>query len=168
MPLTIDASVGGVAANSYNTVLEGDEYFAGRPGSESWTGQADAEKKMAALIAGTNRLDQEQFAGYKTSTAQRLKHPRVGLEDDDGYPYPSDAIVRAVKEAALELALSLLQNAKSLGRSTLLQFEQLQVGSISITPSRQGLNPDALPPQVVRLLRGIRTSMSGQSEVVQG
>lgn len=167
MALPLDSTVGGVTANTYNDSSEGDAYFAARPGSEAWTA-ADIEKKKAALIAGTNRLDQEAFDGYKTSYAQRLKHPRVGLYNDDGFLYVSNAIARPVKEAALELALALLQNAKSLGRSTLLQFEQLQVGSISITPSKQGLNPDALPPQVIRLLRGIRTTMSGQSEVLQG
>lgn len=168
MALILDVTVGGAAANSYNDTTEADAYFAARPGSEAWTGQADADKKTAALIAGTNRLDQEVFAGYKSSTGQRLKHPRVGLEDDDGIAYLSDVIARPVKEAHLEMALALLQNTKGLGRNALLQFEQLQVGSISLTPSKSGLNPDVLPPQVVRLLRGIRTSRSGQTEIVRG
>ena len=168
MALTLDSTVGGAAANTYGTVAEADAYFAARPGSEAWTGQGDAEKKKAALIAATNRLDQEQFAGTKVTTTQRLKHPRWGLEDDDSVLYASDAIARPVKEAQLEMALALLQNSKALGLSTLLQFEQLQVGSISLTPSKSGLNPDALPPQVIRLLRGIRTSRSGQTEIVRG
>ena len=96
MALTLDATVGGVAANAYADRAAANAYFEGRPGSEAWTAATDVSggTREQALVAATSRLEQERYKGMKISSTQRLQWPRSGTYDPDGFLYPLTAIPR--------------------------------------------------------------------------
>lgn len=104
MPLALDATVGGAAANSYATVEDADEALDYRVGAAAWSGLA-ADDKIRALVTATRDLDTLEFIGVRATSTQALEWPRTGT------PYPADvvpaAIVMATVERALELAPAL-------------------------------------------------------------
>lgn len=109
--MAFDATVGGPAATSYCTVAEADTYLGDRLFSTAWTG-ASTPTKQQALTSATAALDVLPWIGVKATYTQRLAWPRydvpgdtlLGIEDWTTIP-------RAVKEAAMELALGLLSTS---------------------------------------------------------
>lgn len=83
----------------YGTVEDGDEYFAQRLRSTTWTGAEDADK-LKALKEATQRIDLLAFKGSKTDEDQGLQMPRDGDED----------VPVQVEQATYELALVLLDD----------------------------------------------------------
>ena len=162
MPL--DATVGGANANSFVTLAAANTYFETRTHATSWTGTNEAKEK--ALITATQRLNQETFAGVKASTTQALKWPRYDTADADGYPYASDAIPQALKDATCELALELMATA-ALAQSKLTNYARLKIGPLDITP-QQPQKSGALPAQVLRLLSGLLMSAPSTIRMVRG
>ena len=151
MTLVFDATVGGVAATSYATDTEADDYFAARLGATAWTALTTAALKQTALMAATQRLEQETYDGYKVSTSQRLKWPRYWLFDEDGFAVPSTSIPMQVKNAMFEEALWLLSNPTAQDPSGLEGFKRITVGPVTIEPVQPQVVSN-LPPQVVRWL----------------
>jgi len=167
MPTLIDATVGGASSNSYALASEGDTYFAARLYSTDWTG-ATTTLKEQALIMATQRIDQDEFVGYRVSSTQALKWPRYAapIPDGGGYIhayYAADEIPVLVKHAQFELALVLL-GSNILAPTGVENIDALTVGPISID-FRQPVSSGALPDQVARLLRGLRTNSSGAAIV---
>lgn len=154
MPVTLDATVGGVTANTYATEAEADAYFSARlPLVPPWE---DAEDKTAALAMATRILDafmqpvkvfyparngvaahyvtRRQWTGTPATTTQRLAWPRTGMYDANGNAIASDVIPQALKEAQAELAGQLsitdttLDNAVKIGGIT-----SVRAGSVSVS-----------------------------------
>lgn len=131
MPLTLDATVAGPAANSYATLAEATAYFAARPFASAWSA-ADATPGGAqeqALVFATTLLERERWAGAKGQTpqgalTQALAWPRRWAptkEIDAGAQviteyfidlsvayYDSTTIPLPIKQATYELALVVL------------------------------------------------------------
>lgn len=130
--MTLEATPGHAAADSYFTLDEADAYFTAR-GVSAWTGSATA--KEAAARKGTSYLDnayRQLWKGYRTEQTQRLAWPRIGnggdlrgrfsvadrtfpvygLVDEDGFEIETNVIPRQVKEAAMEAALLALTGTK--------------------------------------------------------
>lgn len=131
MTLTLDATVGGSAANSYLDQAAAAAYFAGRPFASAWT-NADATAGGArdqALVFATSVLEREKWAGAKGMTpqgalTQALAWPRRWAptrEIDAGAQviteyfidlsvayYDSTTIPKPIKDATCELALVIL------------------------------------------------------------
>ena len=172
MSLVLDATIAGASSNSYVTRAQANAYFDGRVDASAWTALPDVDggARDQALVAATSRLDQELYAGQRSKyiVEQRLKWPRTDTYDDDGYLYPWDSIPRQVQEATFELALWLLQDPTRLTSNPLNQFAAIAVGVITLTPREAETNPHLLPPQVVRLLRGVRLGGSGQPRLIRG
>lgn len=163
MPL--DATAGGMTANSYLTRAEAAAYFARRLRTSAWVGASDPEKDLA-LMTATARLDQEDFLGVKATREQALKWPRYDTCDRDGYWYDSDSVPRPVQDAACELALYLLET-DGLRQSGLSNFAHIKLGPLDITP-KQPQSSGALPAQVVRLLDHLLTSAPGMIRMLRG
>ena len=84
---------------NYNTITDGDQYFAGHIwGSEDWFG-ASRENQQWALNEGTKRLDALAYHGEKSDISQTKAFPR----DDEEIP-------NNVLEAHLDIALKMLQD----------------------------------------------------------
>lgn len=155
MPLVLDATPKGTASNSYITAADADTYFLGRMATAAWDA-ADTATKERALVAATNRLDQEEYVGTKTDSTQRLKWPRTGVYDDDGLLVDADTIPRVIAEATCEIALEFLNagvDTDTLALGKLAAFNVVQVPGVRVEPARNtGTVAGTLSPQVQRLL----------------
>lgn len=184
MPLAFDGAAGSATANSYVALSDAVAYFEARMNTGPWDA-ADQSTRERALAAATQRLEQELYVGVRATAAQRLKWPRSYAPDPDNRAasigtvdaptggwayYPNDAVPRPVQEAASELALVLLAGSGTdpLALTGLEGFERLAVGSLDITPRVDAPVPGALPPQVLRLLRGLLTTSTGTTRLVRG
>lgn len=108
MTVTLDATVGGTAANSYLTVAEGDALAETRLGTLTWSSATNADKTVA-LIQATRYMDTLEYIGSRTSTSQALSWPRSGAVCGDKN-YAADVIPAEVQEATFDLAEGLLNN----------------------------------------------------------
>lgn len=163
MTATIDATVGGATANSYGTLAEGNSYFEGRTNCAEWTDATDTVKK-AALITATWKLDAESYSGYRATSTQALRWPRIGAKDDEGFYIVSTLIPAWLKIAQFELALWLLQNEDPEITALRDRFTQLDVDTLSLHMNR--LTSFGLPGQIARILRGTIMS-SGQTMLLR-
>lgn len=161
MPLVLVATPKAANANAYLDVPAADAYFEGRLNVAKWTGATAAQKELA-LVAATSRLEHEEYFGAPTSSAQRLKWPRVWVEDDRGCFFDADVIPRLVQEAVCELALVLLQDGTTdrLLDSGLEAFESVTVGPLSIDLDK-GYVAGSLPIAVSRMLGRFRSGGGG-------
>lgn len=110
-------------SESYCTIEEANEYFAGRLHAERWGETSDADKEKA-LRQATKEIDRQLLKGRKATDTQELAFPR----------YPDTEIPEAVKEACCEIALALLERGNSQRRK--LQQEGVQsftLGNMSET-----------------------------------
>ncbi len=150
MALTIDASVGGVASNSYITLANAEIYFEKRLNADNWDA-ASAENKNKALANATIRIDHEDFLGLKTdvTSPQALKWPRVGMLDIDMLSILSTILPKELTEATCEMALALLTSDLQ-SENALTQFKSLKVDTIEIEPNLRSSNE--LPDEVFRLI----------------
>ena len=150
-----DASVGGVASNSYVTLAAAGEYFLGRLSASEWD-DADEPDRESALMMATARLDMEPFIGLPVTTTQRLQWPRYGVPDRNGWLYATDAIPRPVQEATFELALAALKDPTLFeGGGDLSEFSHLSLGSLDVTPRTS--SSGTLPSVVLRLIAPVRS-----------
>ena len=95
-------------ANSYATLQEAETYLenTGRKSSGNWN-TAGTDAKAAALISGTDYLDQrnrKRYKGTRFSSAQRLEWPREGVRDELNLLLDADAIPEEIRNAAIEYA----------------------------------------------------------------
>lgn len=139
MAAQIDATVGGESANSYATLEEFEVWADGRHPATAYD-EATEDERTRALISATVRLDQEQYRGVRASATQALQWPRYGAEKPDlSYSdvwYASDEIPTRVKRAQMDLAYQLLAGGYSPDDTGLEGFENVQVGSLNITPNK--------------------------------
>lgn len=156
MALVLDATIGGAASNSYDTLANAEIYFEGRLNKANWDSQTDGDKD-AALVHATTILDAEPYDGLKASTTQRLKWPRVEVLDDDDIEIASTIIPKEMKEAIFELALVLF-GSDIQSHTGLEKFDELVVGPIELKPKADAVN--ILPDEVTKLIgrfQGIST-----------
>lgn len=136
-------------SNSYVTVAEADAYFADRLHSTNWI-NAIATDKEKALIQATKMIDFKHFMGYKTISSQLLKFPRTGIYYD-GELLDSLSVPLSIMSAVFELAIYLLSDDYTTPNE-ISEFDNIKVGSLNITPTKQNNNLD-LPPFVNELLK---------------
>lgn len=123
---TIDATAGGAAANSYNTLAEADAYFEQRPGGAVWTNQDTVERNRALLFATIIMDTQIVYWGQKRASTQALQFPRTNQSDVNGDP----VIVVAVKRGHNEIALDML-NGDYIRRLEVIEAKQLGVRQLN-------------------------------------
>lgn len=167
--MALDATPGGVNADSYVTVAEADAYFGNRLHASAWTALGTSDKEKALKMA-TVRLDEEHWDGARAEdiSLQALRWPRYGAVDIDGHGIEGDEIPRQLKEATYELALAMVAT-DLLKASGLEGFESIKVGPISVDVRQ--IPEGNLPDVVVRRLRGLRVAGSsgfGQPRLVRG
>lgn len=147
--MAVDATVGGVAANSYGTNAEATAYFAGRISSEGYD-DADGDIQDQALRTATLMLDArvEWIGDIKDQvTPQALGWPRVF---DVDVATPEDILVLGaaiptdLKNAQFELALFIINNGEPQETNDL---DSIKVGSLTIDFNefkRSQLMPDTI------------------------
>jgi hypothetical protein len=172
MPVTLDATPGGAAANSYLTEAEAQTYFDTRtPGDikDAWDNYDDQEQ---ALMMATRVIDRlltpmktliiqngekyyrirPQWTGTPATTTQRLAWPRNGMFDQNGNAIDPSIIPQDLKDAVAELAGQLGVEDRTLDNSVITQgIKSIKAGSVSLTFA-DGLTPQVIPDFVYNLL----------------
>lgn len=156
--MSLDATAGGAAANSYVTTAEADAYFATRMGADAW---AEADDPEAALITATERLEQESYRGQRATDTQALKFPRSKVVID-GVELDDTTVPLAVKKACCEAAIALLEDEDVFSGSDLKGFNSIQTQDVKFE-LRHGVE-GALPDRVKTLLKDFLIS---HSEVIR-
>lgn len=192
MTLTLDATVGGAASNSYATAAQGDSYFDGRPFASAWTSATTAVKEQA-LVYATSLLDRERWAGIKGMTTvsaytQALAFPRrwvPSLEFDQQEDYIAEYFVdltvayyssltipTPVVRACCELALALLNagasdpfvDASGIRNIKREKVDVIETEYVDLALRSRGLG---LFPQVVALIAPLLRTQSGAGAGVE-
>lgn len=168
--MAIDATEGGISANSYGTAAEADLYFEGRLSPEGYTG-ATADIQERSLRTATSYLDARVtwIGDIKDQvTPQALAWPRVY---DSTLTTPEDilvlgaAIPQDLKNAQFELALYLINSGEPAESNDL---DAIKVGSLAIDFNEfktSQLIPDTIWSMISYL--GARTSPKDQIKSVK-
>lgn len=168
---TIDASVGGPASNSYETLGEAATYFDERlPLPTPWVASGDAS--VRALIMSTRVLDamsvphrtlrkgcdcnfyytSRQWTGLPASATQRLAWPRTGMFDRNGNAIASNVIPQELKDAESELAGQLLIQDTTLDNAVIIGgITSVRAGSVSVS-FKDSIDAHVLPDAVINLM----------------
>jgi hypothetical protein len=179
MAVVIDATVGGVSANSYLSLVDAQSMIDGMVLSADVTawGTATTDAKNRALVSAAQRLDRERFLGARSNDDQAMQWPRTGVRKPDtyintyavGFPFrittdyfTDEEIPDQVKRAQVELAVYLNNNTDGISLSGLEDYKSVSIGSISVTTNTTGaVGADKIPPMVERYLTGLRLSGPG-------
>ena len=152
MAFTFDSTPGSSTSNSYLSVTEADDYFAGRFGADKWSEYSNIQKQQL-LVTATKKLDTCVFGGIKSKVIQSLAWPRRAVSDIDGYVIADTVIPNKLKEAACEMALWIwTEEDRLLSDIDLLQVDTYSVGPMNISVNKQRIN---FPPKVEELLKSI-------------
>lgn len=175
MAFTFNSTAKGSTANSYVSVSEADDYFAGHLQKDLWDGK-DTNEKQILLVSATNRIDMEQWSGKKTTTAQSLQWPRKYIQsrdtsylddmyvrvdfDSDGSTYYLDenTIPNELKQATYEVAIWFIVRQEN-DPHLIDEYNQEVLTSFNLGPIsgniKSGMTVDRLPTPVKRLLNAI-------------
>lgn len=159
----LDATVGGIAANSYVTVAEATAYFADRSFASAWDSFADQDD---LLVTASQVLDWfVTWKGKRATETQRMDWPRTGTYTDFGTEYSELVIPEKVKVAVYELALSSIESDRT-ADNPLMGLEMVKAGSLQLKVAG-GLHNKmvgVVPEKIWRILAGLY-STSGISVV---
>ena len=102
--MALDATVGGIASDTYGTLAESNAYFEAR-GITSWHG-TDESKEQDLRKAATylDNIYRGRWKGQRSNRDQARAWPRSYAIDSDGYSYQADEIPVSLKNAQFELA----------------------------------------------------------------
>ena len=150
MALVIDASAGGVSANSYVTLTDAEAYYESRLHSSEWDDVADTVKNEGLAMA-TMLFDSEiLWMGTPTSTTQALRWPRENVSNPESVEVDSATIPTFLANATAEFALWLIQDDR-LKEPDTQGFTQIKVGSIFATINHRDRR-DLMPPIVKSMI----------------
>ena len=158
MAFALDATVGGTTSNSYITVADADDYFAGVFNADDWNILTETEKAQL-LVMSTRRLDAEKFYGQRENQTQKLQWPRLFVNDRDGYVTTTTTLPVELQYATCEYALYQLRlENREVTESMREDFSRVKIGPLEyeIRDTRKG---DVLPNNVQTLLKAIGPSM---------
>lgn len=131
MAVAVDATVGGVASNSYVTTAEAGTYFEARLLTD-WP-LVTQDDRARALVWATRLLDDwVEWAGSPATYTQRLAWPRWGLLKVNGDLIQVTELPDGLKAATCELAWGLITQALTNTDPTLAQ-DQAVAGLRSLT-----------------------------------
>ena len=132
MAATIDATLGGVSANSYVTLAAADAYFETVPDSSTWTAKT-TDQKNRALISATRWINVLSFYGKLCSDTQALKWPRKDYTVD-GINLACTLIPEPIKTATYELARALANDTDAITGTTGTTgiYDEVELGELKV------------------------------------
>ena len=152
MAFIFDSTPASSNSNSYLSVEEANDYFAGRFGADKWT-EFSGTQKQQLLVSATKKLDTAMFGGLKSKVIQSLAWPRRGLIDRDGYAISDLVIPEKLKEAACEMAYWIwTEEDRLLSDTEIQQVDTYKVGPIDVQVNKARVT---LPARVEELLKAI-------------
>lgn len=148
--MTIDATVGGISANSYVDLTYADAYFTNRVGSIApWTEAVQATKE-GALIQSTRVIDSNFiWIGDIFTDTQALRWPRENAYDIDEREIATTVIPIPIKDAVCELALFILTSSGY--DAEVNDLNKIRVGPITLDFDDRAVSK-SIPNSVLELL----------------
>lgn len=151
--MALDATVGGVSANSYATVAEVATYIAthypAKTVADKWTVSSEAQKE-AALIRAAQLLDRHvSWQGEVATEDQALSWPRVDAYDRHGRAIASNAVPGFLKDFQIETALWVMEQSGVIPQVGSGEYDSITVGPIEINYNEQSAAKRALLPESV-------------------
>ena len=164
MAITLIATEGAANANSYLTLVEAESYLEAHSDYTFWSA-LDDEAKKAALISATRDLDLIEYAGRKSTQAQSLQWPRIGIVDRDGYTITG--VPKLLKDAVCEQVMYELTEDENIAS----EFDIEYLDSVEVGPLKYKMKAGAkagLPEDVKERLTAIGPGvvMTGQTAKV--
>lgn len=167
----IDATIGGVNANSYPTLAYANSLFENFLLPNAWD-SATPDDQERALMTATQWLEEYDYVGRAATLTQALKWPRYGISDELILGlYDETEMPTPLLNATCELAFYLLTLGAAGGAAALATgvgpVSSLKIGnSVEVKYTQQSSTSSAvtapttdsggLPIHVARLLRGLR------------
>lgn len=157
MAIEIDATLSGAASNSYVTVIEADDYFAGHfvlAKATLWSGLSEAQKKTLLRLGASivESLPMEDNAEYRRVSSQSLTFPRNVDHASGVFFVPQD-----VKDAQCEQAvyLATMDEANMVAQMQGIWEESVSADGVSTrtTYSGGGGSASMLSPFTFALLK---------------
>lgn len=167
--MALVATPGAADANSYETLVEAQAYFAVRFPIAEWTASLIQE---ALLIMSTRVLDSmaiprrrlyrtgttayyitnRAWTGAPATATQALAWPRTGMFDALGRAIDPTIIPQALKDAESELAGQLAKGDRTLDNDVIAQgLTSLRAGSVALS-FKDGIWPQVIPDAVWSLM----------------
>lgn len=152
MAFTFDSTSAASTSNSYLSVAEADDYFAGRFGGDKWSTFSSAQKQQL-LVTSSKQLDTASFGGRRSKQIQSLQWPRFGLSDYDGYNILDTVIPSKIKEAVCEMAYWIwTEDDRILSDTEIQQVDSYKVGPIDVAVNKERI---IFPIKVEELIKSI-------------
>lgn len=152
MAFTFDPTSAASTANSYLSVTEADDYFAGRFNSDKWSTFSTAQKQQL-LVTASKQLDTAMYGGRRSKQIQSLQWPRFGLSNYDGFAIPDTVIPTQIKEAACEMAYWIwTEDDRILSDTEIQQVDSYKVGPIDVAVNKERI---IFPFKVEELIKSI-------------
>ena len=167
----IDATIGGVNANSYPTLAYANSLFENMLLPNAWD-EATPDDQGRALMTATQWLEEYDYVGRVATLTQALKWPRFGIDDElilglyDETEMPIPLLNATCQLGFYLLSLGVAGGAAALttglgpvsslkiGNSVEVRYQQQSASSTGVvTPTT---DPSGLPIHIARLLRGLR------------
>lgn len=148
--MALDATVGGVSANSYIDEAAAEIYFETVINSDAWD-NATSPNREAALITASRLLDQNvNYFGYIAEDTQAMRWPRTLTYNQDGVEYLDTIIPEKLKNIVCDLALSILENGGYTASTN--QFKQMNIGSL-LFKYKDPAGDGPFPPNVLEAIK---------------
>lgn len=132
MAFVFDTTTSGTTSNSYVSVSDANDYFAGHVDGYKWD-ELDTTAKQKALVTSTRKIDELSFGGYRTITGQSLKFPRQNLMNDEGLLFASNQIPIPIKNATCEFAFYFITtDDRDFNDWQIETYESFEAGPLSV------------------------------------
>ena len=164
--VTLDATIGGTASNTYSTLAQAQTYHLAHSHGDDWEAAQDPARNRA-LAHATALIDQHfTFTGGVADTGQRLSWPRVGMVDRNQVTITRDELPRDLIDATAELARGLLQSDRTADSAAETEgIEMLKAGPVELR-FKGNVGPKPIPDAVWYLLEQWGSEISRQAIAV--
>ncbi len=167
--MALTATPGASNANSYATLAEATAYAEAHVSGATWlaleavddagdNNGSGVDQQERALQMATRLLDQwYEWCGYTASSTQALLWPRAGVVGPSGYLIANDTIPVLVRDAACELARTLIGSDRTADLDVEVQgLDSLKVGSIEMK-FKGAASTKAIPNAVMAMVSPLGT-----------
>lgn len=129
----VHIEIGGNTYAAYASVDAADAYLLVDPvRGIIWEALAE-DRRGAALVAASRRLDMLTFPGRPTEADQERKWPRIGVSYADGRPVSGTVVPKEVEEATILLAGTIAAKPGAAGAGgSGANFKRLKAGSAEV------------------------------------
>jgi len=169
MAFTFNSTASDTAANSYVSVSDANDLFAGNYSSfDKWDALSDSEKQRL-LVQATSYLNAWVYAGWKTSESQKLEWPRQYLIDRYGKTVPSTTVPKQMEEATCLMAeWFLTEEDRLLPDIATLQYDTFKAGPLDLQIRKGGrLMPIGIEDLISSIATGVLVSTTQSSPSVR-